>query len=151
MSSPARPRLLPLIIVLVAFGPVSTDLYLPSLPRLVQVFGASSASVQLTLSVFLVGFACGMLVYGPLSDRFGRRSVLMGGILLFILARVANTAGEGDVLWRPGGGREEAPERRRRRRLRPRPERRRRRPPSSLRPSCGPPRLACEGARGSLS
>ena len=89
MTSSASPWLLPLIIVLVAFGPVSTDLYLPSLPRLTEVFETTSADVQLTLSVFLVGFACGMLIYGPLSDRFGRRSVLIGGILLFVVASLA--------------------------------------------------------------
>src|SRR5690625_2684779 len=89
MTSSARSWLLPLIILLVAFGPVSTDLYLPSLPRLVEVFGTTSAAAQLTLSVFLVGFACGMLIYGPLSDRFGRRVVLIGGISLFVLASVA--------------------------------------------------------------
>lgn len=89
MTSSARSWLLPLIILLVAFGPVSTDLYLPSLPRLVEVFGTTSAAAQLTLSVFLVGFAWGMLIYGPLSDRFGRRVVLIGGISLFVLASVA--------------------------------------------------------------
>lgn len=89
MPTPIGSWLLPLIIILVAFGPVSTDLYLPSLPRLAEVFNAPSAVVQLTLSVFLAGFACGMLAYGPLSDRFGRRPVLMGGILLFVLASLA--------------------------------------------------------------
>lgn len=88
-SSRRHPLLLPLVIVLVAFGPISTDLYLPSLPRLGEVFGASSGTVQLTLSVFLVGFACGMLIYGPLSDRFGRRPVLVGGIMLFLLGGLA--------------------------------------------------------------
>lgn len=89
MPTPIGSWLLPLIIILVAFGPVSTDLYLSSLPRLAEVFNAPSAVVQLTLSVFLAGFACGMLAYGPLSDRFGRRPVLMGGILLFVLASLA--------------------------------------------------------------
>lgn len=86
---PRRPLLLPLVIVLVAFGPISTDLYLPALPRIGEVFAAGPESVQLTLSVFLAGFAAGMLVYGPLSDRFGRRPVLIGGILVYLLATLA--------------------------------------------------------------
>lgn len=72
-----------LLTSLVALGPLSTDLYLPSLPTLARVFASDVASVQLTLSVFLAGFACGQIVYGPLSDRYGRRPVLLGGLLLF--------------------------------------------------------------------
>ena len=72
-----------LLTTLVALGPLSTDLYLPSLPTLARVFASDVASVQLTLSVFLAGFACGQIVYGPLSDRYGRRPVLLGGLLLF--------------------------------------------------------------------
>ncbi|HEY0833917.1 MAG TPA: multidrug effflux MFS transporter [Azospirillum sp.] len=78
-----------LLTVLVAFGPLSTDLYLPSLPALVTVFDTDIATVQLTLSVFLVGFAVSQLVYGPVSDRFGRRPALIGGILIYLLASVA--------------------------------------------------------------
>ena len=62
-----------LLIALVAFGPLSTDMYLPSLPSLVRVFETDVPTVQLTLSAFMVAFALSMLVYGPLSDRFGRR------------------------------------------------------------------------------
>ena len=72
-----------LLTTLVALGPLSTDLYLPSLPTLATVFASDVGSVQLTLSVFLAGFACGQIVYGPLSDRYGRRPVLLGGLLLF--------------------------------------------------------------------
>jgi DHA1 family bicyclomycin/chloramphenicol resistance-like MFS transporter len=72
-----------LLTTLVALGPLSTDLYLPSLPTLARVFASDVASVQLTLSVFLAGFACGQIVYGPLSDRYGRRPVLLGGLLMF--------------------------------------------------------------------
>src|SRR4051794_28280461 len=78
-----------LLTALVAFGPLSTDLYLPSLPTLVQVFGSDIATVQLTLSVFLTGFAVSQLAYGPLSDRFGRRPVLIGGIAVFAFASAA--------------------------------------------------------------
>lgn len=83
------PRTLPVSLLLtglVAFGPVSTDLYLPSLPAMVREFGVDVSRVQLTLSVFTVGFAGGMLLHGPLSDRFGRRPVLLGGVMLYVLA-----------------------------------------------------------------
>jgi len=61
---------------------------LPSLPGLRRHFDADIAEVQLTLSIFLVGIALGQLVYGPLSDRFGRRPALMGGLLVYVLASV---------------------------------------------------------------
>ncbi len=78
-----------LLTALVAFGPLSTDLYLPSLPTLVTVFGTDIATVQLTLSVFLAGFAVSQLVYGPVSDRFGRRPALLGGIAIYLVASAA--------------------------------------------------------------
>lgn len=70
----------------VAMGPMSTDLYLPSLPALTRYFATDVATVQLTLSVFLVGFAVAQLVYGPLSDRFGRRPMMIAGTGLFVVA-----------------------------------------------------------------
>jgi DHA1 family bicyclomycin/chloramphenicol resistance-like MFS transporter len=75
-----------LLTAMVALGPISTDLYLPSLPSIGAAFGVSSAEVQLTLSVFLAGFAVSQLVYGPLSDRFGRRPVILGGVALYLFA-----------------------------------------------------------------
>lgn len=86
------PRSLPvavLLTALVAFGPISTDMYLPSLPDMTRAFDTSVSQVQLTLSVFIAGFAFGMLLYGPLSDRFGRRPVLIGGVALYMLASIA--------------------------------------------------------------
>jgi len=81
----ARPSfaLAALLTTLVALGPLSTDLYLPALPTLARVFASDAAGVQLTLSVFLAGFACGQIFYGPLSDRFGRRPLMLGGLALF--------------------------------------------------------------------
>ena len=96
--------ILPLVICgLVALGPISTDLYLPSLPTLTTVFATDEAAVQRTLSVFLVGFAVSQLLYGPLSDRFGRRPVLMGGIAIYVVASIGCAlAGsvESLIVWR---------------------------------------------------
>jgi MFS family permease len=66
----------PVLIVLAslaAVAPISTDLYLPGFPDLGHDFDVSASVVQLTLTVFLMGLACGQLVMGPLSDRYGRR------------------------------------------------------------------------------
>ncbi len=95
---------LPVVICgLVALGPVSTDLYLPSLPTLATVFATDEAAVQRTLSVFLIGFAVSQLLYGPLSDRFGRRPVLMGGVAIYVFASIgcalANSV-ESLTVWR---------------------------------------------------
>jgi len=88
-SAPKAPR--PptwLLVALTAFGPMSIDMYLPSLPDMTRQFHADISEVQLTLSVFVAGFAVAQLVYGPLSDRYGRRPVLMGGVLLYTLASI---------------------------------------------------------------
>ena len=74
---------------LVAFGPVSTDLYLASLPDMGRYFDTSVEMVQMTLSVFLLGFAVSMLLYGPLSDRFGRRRVILGGVVVYVIGSLA--------------------------------------------------------------
>lgn len=72
-----------------ALLPISTDLYLPSLPGLRRDLGITDAQSQLTLSAFVIGFGFAQLLYGPLSDRFGRRVVLLGGIALYATASVA--------------------------------------------------------------
>jgi len=81
-----------LLTAMVALGPVSTDLYLPSLPTIGAAFATDQATVQLTLSVFLVGFAFSQLACGPLSDRFGRRPVILGGLALYLVASLACAA-----------------------------------------------------------
>ena len=87
MTHPSNPgRLIVLLAALVAFAPLSIDTYLPSLPLIASDLNASAASVQLTISLFLVGLCAGMLVYGPLSDRYGRRPLLLGGMGLYLVA-----------------------------------------------------------------
>ena len=69
--------------------PVSTDLYLASLPGLTQTFAASIETVQLTLSVWIAAFGTMQLVAGPLSDRYGRYPLLAGGLSLYVVASIA--------------------------------------------------------------
>lgn len=68
--------------------PVSTDLYLPALPAIRTAFADSGALVQMTLSAFVVGFGVAHLCMGPLSDRYGRRPALLGGLVIYVLATV---------------------------------------------------------------
>ena len=77
------------LIGLVALGAISTDLYLPSLPAIGRDLGADIARTQLTLGIFLAGFALAQLVLGPLSDRFGRRPVLLAGAAIYLVASIA--------------------------------------------------------------
>jgi len=84
MLRPNTLALTALLGLLTALGPLSTDMYLPSLPAIGLALGSDTAAVQLTLSVFLLGFAAGQVVYGPLSDRFGRRPPLLAGLALFV-------------------------------------------------------------------
>lgn len=87
--SPRSLAVAALLTVLSAYGPISTDVYLPSLPDMMRVFNASVSDVQMTLSVFITGLAAGMLVHGPLSDRYGRRSVLLIGGVIYCLGSLA--------------------------------------------------------------
>jgi len=88
-TSLARPgfgRVLPvLLLLLTVFGPISMDLYLPALPALAADLGAATSVAQLTVTACLIGLAGGQLVAGPLSDRFGRRGILLVGIVAYIL------------------------------------------------------------------
>ena len=96
-------RLIILLAALVAFGPLSIDMYLPSLPLIAADLGASEWQTQLTISLFLAGFSLGMLFYGPLSDRFGRRNLLLAGIVLYMIASIgcAMASGPGQLIgWR---------------------------------------------------
>ena len=69
--------------------PLSIDMYLPAMPQIASEFGVSAGSVQMTLSVYIFGFALGQLIYGPLADSFGRKPVIALGTLTFALAAAA--------------------------------------------------------------
>ena len=82
-----NPRLIFLILVLCAMiGPLSIDLFTPSLPAITSIFATSAEMSQWTVSIFMLGFAISMLIVGPVSERFGYRRTLFGGYVIFILA-----------------------------------------------------------------
>ena len=89
MLRPGTFALTALLAALTAVGPLTTDMYLPSLPDIARQLGASSAQVQLTISAYLIGFAAGQIIYGPMSDRHGRKPVLIGAIALYCVASLA--------------------------------------------------------------
>lgn len=77
--------------LLLGLQPITTDLYLPALPALTAGFGAPMAQAQLTLTALLLAFGLSQLIWGPLSDRFGRRPILLVGLAAYVLASVAST------------------------------------------------------------
>ena len=87
------------LLTLLSFsGTVGMYIFLPALPYAARALSASASEVQLTISLYLIGMAAGQLVYGPLSDRFGRRPVLLGGLTLYTLAGVATVLAPGAEL-----------------------------------------------------
>ena len=90
-STSAMPTSLVVLTLALLLGlqPITTDFYLPALPALSEGFGASMAQTQLTLTALLLAFGLSQLVWGPLSDRFGRRPVLLWGMSLYTLASMA--------------------------------------------------------------
>jgi MFS transporter, DHA1 family, multidrug resistance protein len=89
MLRPDTIALTALLALLTAFGPVATDMYIPSMPEIGRSLGASTSAVQLTLSAYLVAFAVGQVIYGPISDRYGRKPVLLAALALFCTASLA--------------------------------------------------------------
>jgi DHA1 family bicyclomycin/chloramphenicol resistance-like MFS transporter len=82
-------ELIVLMGVLQAFAPLSIDMYLPSMPLLEKVFNATTAQVQVTLVTFLLGYALGQSLYGPITDRFGRKPPLYVSLALFVFSSAA--------------------------------------------------------------
>lgn len=77
------------VAIVVGISPFATDMYIPALPAIARDLGATTAEVQLSLTAFLVAFAVGQIVIGPISDGRGRRRILLGGTVLFALASIA--------------------------------------------------------------
>jgi len=75
-----------LIALLSAFVPLSTDLYLPALPGMSSYFGVSVDRINLTLIAFFIFFALGTLIWGPLSDHYGRKPILVSGLGLYVIS-----------------------------------------------------------------
>ena len=73
-----------MLVAVSATGPLALNIFMPSMPGLPAVFDTDYGTVQLTLGLYLVGLAVGQLAYGPLSDRFGRRPLLLGGLGLYL-------------------------------------------------------------------
>ena len=88
MLQPGTLALTLLLSLLTALGPLTMDMYLPSLPAIGRALDASTAAVQLTISSYLLGFAVGQILYGPLSDRVGRRPVILAALVIYVAATV---------------------------------------------------------------
>jgi len=78
-----------LLAMMTSLGPLSTDIYVASLPHIGEALSASTGAVQLTITSYLIGFAVGQIVYGPLSDTYGRRPVLLAGYAIYIASSFA--------------------------------------------------------------
>ncbi len=94
MLRPGTFALTLLLAMLTALGPLSMDMYLPSLPDIARALQAPTAQVQLTISSYLIGFAVGQMIYGPLSDRHGRRPVLLVALVLYLASTLGCAASQ---------------------------------------------------------
>ena len=88
-----------LIVAITACGTLGMHLIIPALPETARALGVSAGAIQLTITLYLIGLAIGQLLYGPISDRFGRRPVLLAGLALFTLAGIATTARRAPGRW----------------------------------------------------
>ena len=107
-SAAATPALTVIILgLLLGLQPLATDMYLPALPSIRTGFMAAVSQAQLTLTAFLLAFGCSQLVWGPLSDRFGRRPILLIGLIGYVLAALGCATSQSIdafIGWRALGG-----------------------------------------------
>lgn len=102
-SASRFPAWLLLLALLTALGPLSIDMYLPALTKIEQGLGAAAGSAGMTLSSFFIGMALGQLIYGPISDAYGRKLPLYIGVLVFIVASIGCALAESMealIIWR---------------------------------------------------
>ncbi|MCZ6861166.1 MAG: multidrug effflux MFS transporter [Alphaproteobacteria bacterium] len=88
MSRPGSPLFLFVLVALTALGPMSMQIFLPALPAIRNEFAVTGAAAQATLSVSMLAIALSTLVYGPLSDRFGRRPIIIFGLVVYLVGSV---------------------------------------------------------------
>ena len=92
MNTTTRPTLTPpllaVLALLSAFTPLSIDMYLPALPVIAVDLRSSAGDIQLTLSAFMIAFGVGQIFYGPAGDRFGRRPVILIGLVIYVLTSI---------------------------------------------------------------
>lgn len=102
-NTPSFRKTVAILSALLAFASISTDLYLPAMPTLGRSLGGSQGSVELTLSSFLIGFSLGQLFWGPIGDRYGRRTPILFGLVLFMIGSagcaLASSVGQ-LIVWR---------------------------------------------------
>jgi len=84
-EAPASTRFILLLVMVAAISPLGINLYLPSMPGMARMLEVDYSAIQLTLSVYIAAIAVGQLIIGPISDRYGRRPVLLGGLAVFVL------------------------------------------------------------------
>src|SRR5260370_37799129 len=89
-TSDAPPRImLLLLVIMTGVAPISLYMLVPALPVLATTFGRDISIAQMTVSLYMVGIACSQIIMGPLSDKFGRRPVLLAGLSLMVVASAA--------------------------------------------------------------
>ena len=98
-----RLRTLAILSALMAFGPLSTDFYLPALPTMATGLHSAPGAMEWTISGYLIGCSVGQLVWGPLSDKYGRRAPVAAGIAIFVVGSVGcalSTTAQAMIAWR---------------------------------------------------
>ena len=82
-----------LLVAMTGVAPISLYMLVPALPVLATTFGRDISIAQMTVSLYMVGIACSQIIMGPLSDKFGRRPVLLAGLGLMVAASIGCISG----------------------------------------------------------